>query len=46
MYLIFHISLLEPADLETPLEIEAVATDETTQEYEVEKIIDMAVEDG
>jgi RNase H-like domain found in reverse transcriptase/Reverse transcriptase (RNA-dependent DNA polymerase)/Chromo (CHRromatin Organisation MOdifier) domain/Integrase zinc binding domain/Integrase core domain/Aspartyl protease len=46
MHPIFHISLLEPADQETPLETKAVATDETTQEYEVEKIIDMAVEDG
>jgi Chromo (CHRromatin Organisation MOdifier) domain len=46
MHPIFHISLLEPVDLETPLETEAVATDEITQEYEVEKIIDIAIKDG
>ena len=46
MHPIFYILLLELVDLETLLETKAVAIDETTQEYEVEKIIDMAVEDG
>jgi hypothetical protein len=46
MHLIFYISLLELVDQETLLEIKAVVTDETTQEYKVEKIIDIAVEDS
>jgi hypothetical protein len=42
----FHILLLVLVDPETLLEIKAVATDETTKEYEVKKIIDIAIKDG
>jgi hypothetical protein len=46
IYPIFHISLLELVDSGTPLETNAVATDEITQEYKVKKIIDTAIRDS
>jgi len=40
---IFHVSLLEKADPETPLDKETELEDPTEQEYEVEKILDHQV---
>ena len=40
IYPIFHVSLLEKANLETPLNKETELEDPTKQEYKVKKILD------